>query len=105
MKRDTANRRAVARRKARIERHGASRRAYRRAGAKLGFHIHLSAYIAVNLLLVVINFSTNSQKLWFLWPLFGWGIGLFAHWFALYVGPKLMRRLVERELEKDSQDQ
>ena len=87
-----------------MKRDRTSRRAYRRAGARLGFYIHLSAYVAVNLLLVVINFSTNSQKLWFLWPLTGWGIGLLAHWFAIFVGPKLMRRLVERELEKDHQD-
>lgn len=81
--------------------HQAKRRAYRRAGAKLGFSIHLAAYVAVNLLLVVINFSTNPQSLWFQWPLMGWGIGLFAHWFAVFVGPSLMRRLFERELEKD----
>lgn len=81
-----------------------SRRAYRRAGAKLGFYIHLTAYIAVNLLLVVINYSTNSHKLWFLWALSGWGIGLFAHWFAIFVGPRLMRRLFERELEKVHQE-
>jgi len=82
----------------------ASTRAHRRAGAKLGIYIHLTAYIAVNLLLVVVNFSTTPQLLWFLWPLFGWGIGLFAHWFAVFVGPKLMRRLVERELAKDHQE-
>ena len=81
-----------------------SRRAHRRAGAKLGFYIHLTAYIAVNLLLVVINYSTNSQRLWFLWALSGWGIGLFAHWFAIFVGPRLMRRLFERELEKVHQE-
>ena len=79
----------------------ASRRAYRRAGAKLGFYIHLTAYIAVNLLLVIINFSINPQNLWCKWPLMGWGIGLLAHWFATFVAPQLMRRLAERELEKD----
>ena len=79
-------------------------RARRRAGAKLGFYIHLVAYIAVNLLLVVINFSTTPQYLWFKWPLLGWGIGLFSHWFAVFVGSKVMQHLVERELEKDRHD-
>lgn len=74
---------------------------HRRAGAKLGFYIHLVAYIAVNLLLVGINLSTTPQVLWFRWPLMGWGIGLFAHWFATFVGPKLTQNLVEREIEKD----
>ncbi len=83
------------------ERHGLHWRAYRRAGAKLGFYIHLIAYITVNLLLVFINFSTSPQYLWFKWPLFGWGIGLVFHWLAVFVGPNLMRRLLNRELEKD----
>jgi hypothetical protein len=87
-----------------MKRDTASSRALRRAGAKLGFYIHLTAYIAVNLLLVVVNFSVTPQYLWFIWPLCGWGIGLFAHWFAIFVGPQLLRRLAERELEKEHQD-
>ena len=79
-------------------------RAHRRAGAKLGFYIHLVAYIAANLLLVVINFSTTPQYLWFKWPLLGWGIGLFSHWLAVFAGSRLMQHLVERELEKDRHD-
>ncbi len=84
-----------------MKRERASRRAYRRAGVKLGFYIHLAAYIAVNLLLVVVNFSTNPENLWFRWPLLGWGIGLLSHGFAVFVGPRLMRQLVERELKND----
>ena len=96
-----------ARERQQVQRHRdrASRRAYRRAGMKLGFYIHLAAYLGVNLLLVGINFSTTPQNLWFFWPLMGWGIGLFAHWFATFVGPTLMRNLFERELEKDHDDQ
>jgi hypothetical protein len=87
-----------------MKRNTASRRARLRAGAKLGIYIHLTAYIAVNLVLVVVNLSTTPHYLWFIWPLLGWGIGLFAHGFAVFVGPKLMRRLVEKELEKEHQD-
>jgi len=79
----------------------AHRRAYRRAGAKLGFYIHLVAYITVNPLLVFINYSTSPQYLWFKWPLLGWGIGLLFHWCAVFAGPKLMQHFIERELEKD----
>ena len=75
-------------------------RAYRRAGVKLGFYIHLITYIAVNLLLIFINFSTSPQYLWFKWPLIGWGIGVLFHWLAVFVGPKLMQSLFNRELEK-----
>jgi hypothetical protein len=79
----------------------AHKRAYCRAGAKLGFYFHLVAYITVNLLLVFVNYSTSPQYLWFKWPLFGWGIGLLFHWFAVFVGPKLMQHFVKRELEKN----
>ena len=79
----------------------AHKHAQRRAGAKLGCYIHLFAYIAVNLLLVCINYSTSPHYLWFQWPLFGWGIGLFSHGFAVFVGPKLMQRLVEREVKNN----
>ena len=87
-----------------MKRDTASSRAKRQAGAKLGFYIHLTAYVAVNLVLVVVNLSMTPQYLWCIWPLLGWGLGLFAHWFATFVGPKLMRRLVERELEKEHQE-
>jgi uncharacterized membrane protein len=76
-------------------------RAYRRAGALLGFYIHLFVYLTVNSLLIFINYSTSPQYLWFKWSLFGWGIGLLFHWFAVFVGPKLMQHFVQRELEKD----
>ena len=80
-----------------MEYYDAHARALRRAGAKLGFYIHLFAYVTVNLVLIVINFSTNPHHLWCKWPLLGWGIGLLFHWFAIFVGPRLMRQLVERE--------
>ena len=83
----------------------AHRRAYRRAAAKMGFYIHLVAYLTVNPFLAFVNYSTNPAYLWFLWPLFGWGIGLVFHWFAVFVGPKLLRGVVTRELEKDDLDE
>lgn len=79
-----------------------STRAYLRAGAKLGFYIHLAVYVAINPLLIFINYSTSPRYLWFKWPLLGWGIGLLFHWFAVFVGPRLMRHFINRELEKDS---
>jgi hypothetical protein len=76
-------------------------RAQRRAGAKFGFAIHLFAYVAVNLLLVVINLSVTPRIWWFKWPLLGWGIGLFFHWLAVLWGPGFRQRLVERELDRN----
>jgi hypothetical protein len=62
----------------------------RRAGkARLGFTIHLAAYLAVNALLVFINLNTSSARLWFYWPLLGWGVGLLAHAFAVFALPRM----------------
>jgi hypothetical protein len=43
-----------------------------------GFRNHLIVYVAVNLLLLVVNLLTTPGRLWFVWPLVGWGIGLVA---------------------------
>ncbi len=51
-------------------------RAFRR------LHRHILVYAAVNGALFLIDMLTPSP-LWFLWPMFGWGFALAAHW--LYV--------------------
>lgn len=50
----------------------------------LGFKIHAAVYVGVNLLLIAINLLTDPQTLWFVWPLFGWGLGLLGHAAAAY---------------------
>lgn len=53
----------------------------------LGFKIHFGVYLAVNLLLAIINVLTDPGYLWFLWSLGGWGIGVIAHGAAVvYAG-------------------
>lgn len=49
-----------------------------------GFRIHLAAYILVNALLIAINLLVTPDRLWFYWPLLGWGIGIVAHGTAEY---------------------
>lgn len=44
-----------------------------------GFYSHLSSYIVVMGVLIFINLRYTPQYLWFLWTMFGWGIGLFFH--------------------------
>jgi hypothetical protein len=62
----------------------------KRAGkARLGFYIHLAAYLAVNALLVSINLATSPDRLWCKWPLLGWGLGLLAHALATFGLPML----------------
>jgi len=62
-----------------------------RAGARLGadakpeFYRHLAVYVAVNLLLVVINLVTSRGYFWAIWPLLGWGIGIAIHALRVFV--------------------
>ena len=72
--------------------------ARKRASAKLGWYIHASVYIAVNVLLAVL--SAMSGRHWAMFPAIGWGIGLAVHGavvFLLAGGAGLHERLIQRE--------
>ena len=74
------------------------RLARRRAGAKLGWYIHASVYIAVNVLLAVL--SAISGRHWAVFPAVGWGIGLAVHGAVVFLvtgGAGLLERLVQQE--------
>ena len=60
-------------------------------GARMGLYIHLAAYLGVNALLIGINLATSTERLWFKWPLMGWGVGLLAHALAVLALPALLR--------------
>ena len=76
------------------------RRARRVASRKLGFYVHATIYLLVNVLLAAVDLRTGSGR-WPIFPLLGWGIGLAAHGLAV-LGPfeRLRHRLVEREVER-----
>ena len=77
------------------------RLARKRAGAKMGWYIHATVYIAVNVLL--ISLSAMGGRHWAVFPAFGWGIGLAIHAFIVFVvtgGGALHERLVQQERER-----
>jgi len=62
------------------------------------------SYLGVIAFLALINLFTTRYP-WFIWPAFGWGIGLFSHWMAVF-GSHLVREryfdpAVERELRRE----
>jgi two-component system, LytTR family, sensor kinase len=59
-------------------------RARKASRVRTGFFIHLAAYALVNALLVCINVATTPDRLWFQWPLLGWGVGILAHGIAAF---------------------
>ena len=79
------------------------RKARKKARAKLGFFIHLGAFIFINPLLVLIWYFTTGVGSfpWFIFPLFGWGMGLFVHYIVTFFSLSgFMTDMVEREYEK-----
>ena len=72
--------------------------ATKRARAKLGWYIHASVYVAVNLLLAAL--AAMSGRHWAIFPAVGWGIGLAVHGVVVFLvtgGAGLHERLVQRE--------
>ena len=88
-----------------MENQEAYQKAKKRVEVKIGFYIHLSVYVVVNILLIIINLTTSTQHLWFKWPLIGWGIGVFFHAlgvFAFTEGSSIKDRMIEKEIKKEA---
>jgi hypothetical protein len=49
-----------------------------------GFYAHLTVYLLVNTGLAALNLLTTPQHIWFIWSLFGWGIGVASHGLSAY---------------------
>ncbi len=76
------------------------RQARRRAAAEVGFYSHLMSYLGVMAFLALINLLTTRYP-WFVWPAMGWGIGLFAHYMAVFGSHMLRQRYFEPALERE----
>jgi len=77
------------------------RLARRRAGAKMGWYIHLTVYLLVNAMLIAI--AASGGRGWAIFPVLGWGLGLAIHGavvFLLTDGSGLFSQMVGRERER-----
>lgn len=48
------------------------------------FKAHLIPFLAVNTFLIVLNLITSPGYFWAIFPLLGWGLGLFFHGWSAY---------------------
>ena len=66
---------------------------------KKGFMPHLTSFIIMNTILVIINLSTDPSKLWCLGSIIGWGVGVIAHYIGgvAILGKKLLKMEAEAE--------
>ena len=80
-------------------------RAKKRVKAIRGFYVHLTVFALVSALLLAINLITSPGKLWFYWPLFGWGIAIVIHAIGVYggksFGPEWEERKIRELMAKD----
>ena len=75
------------------------RMARKRAGARLGWYIHATVFIAVNLMLAAL--AAMSGRNWAVFPALGWGVALAIHGAVVFLRTSgLHERLVQRERER-----
>ncbi len=74
-----------------------------------GFYGNLISYIVVITGLTIINLTSTPSHLWFLYPAFGWGLGVLFHWMKVFNRipffgkdweERKVRELLEREQYK-----
>ena len=74
------------------------------AQKRASFKSHLTVYIIMNIFFWIVWYFTSQRYSgemslpWPVWPMFGWGIGLFFHFMGAYVYPK--NNSVEKEYQK-----
>lgn len=72
------------------------------AEEKAGLYTHLVVYLAVNIFLIAIWWVTGGPGTfpWFIFILFGWGIGLAAHFIGVFGGKTYVDRIAEKEYQR-----
>ncbi len=84
--------------------------ARKRAGAKLGWYIHATLYVVINLAFFAVSKYGIGTRPSSVFPLLGWGLGLVLHGVSVFVlgsGSGLRERLVQRErgrLQREHRD-
>jgi len=70
-----------------------------RSYQKIGLYFHFIFFAVINSIMFLINIFTQTE-IWFVWPLFGWGIVLAIHGFMVFVMPTKLEKLEQKYLEK-----
>ena len=84
--------------------------AKKRAEAKRGFLVHLTVYLGVNTVLVLVwAFAAGGGFPWFIFPILGWGIGVLSHFLGAF-GPDRKSEgsgsaAIEKEAERIRREQ
>lgn len=82
--------------------------ARKRAGAKLGWYIHFTIYVVVNLGLFLSSTLMFGHHRYSWGPVLGWGIGVVFHGISVFMlgnGSGLRENMVARERERIERQQ
>lgn len=77
--------------------------ARKRAGAKMGWYIHATIYVAVNAYWLIASNMGFAHRSYSLAPALGWGVGLALHGLSVFVlgsGSAFRERMIEKERER-----
>jgi len=79
----------------------------KRAEEKAGFYTHFAIYILVNLFLIAVWYFTGGPGTfpWFIFILFGWGIGIVGHYVSVFRGHSYVDRKTEEEYQRLKKEQ
>ncbi len=64
------------------------------------FYIHFSIYLVTNAFIFTVWYLTTKGFPWYIFPLFGWGIGLVAHGGVSFLLPSPQEMILKREMKK-----
>ncbi|MES2952627.1 MAG: 2TM domain-containing protein [Pseudomonadota bacterium] len=79
------------------------RLARKRAGAKLGWFIHATVFVVVNLVIFSMSKYGFGERSWSIKPFLGWGLGLALHGASVWLlgsGSGLRERMVQKERDR-----
>jgi|MudIll2142460700_1097286.scaffolds.fasta_scaffold384976_2 hypothetical protein len=74
--------------------------ARKQAKDKAGFYVHFACYVMVNIGLFIFFWNQNPELIIpiMFGPLFGWGIGIIAHFVSIYAGASPQN--IQKEFKK-----
>lgn len=68
------------------------------------FYIHVLVYLCVIVFLIVLNFIVTPDYYWFIFPMLGWGTGVFFHGMSVLKPHFILGKKWEEEKIKEYMD-
>lgn len=82
--------------------------ARKRAGAKLGWYVHATIFVVVNLGMFAFAYFGFARRPWSVAPVLGWGAGLLLHGISVFIlanGSPLRERMLQRQHDRLQREQ